>query len=96
MPLIESNFRTHKDDSLMLPRVNINGTSREELSEGFAKAQEAILTALEAVAATRPHGRDFQTCEPGDYNMAMRQHLDRLMMLNTLAEEMEQLATEVK
>lgn len=92
MPVIGSNFRTHKGDSLMLPSVNLNGTSKEELVAGYAKAHEAIMAALDAVAETSPHGRDFQTCEPGEHSVAMHQHLDRLMMLNTLAEEMEQLA----
>lgn len=88
--------RTHtaSGEPLIAPQVNMNGTSRAELVSNYSNAQIALIRAIDAVRMTSPHGRDFQTCkEPGKTrDKAHGQHLERVVLLEAIAEEMDGLA----
>jgi hypothetical protein len=57
-----------------MPQVNMNGTSVKELQE----QQHAIFCAAYdlrvALRENGPHGRDYQTAEPGTYEKAREEH----------------------
>lgn len=46
-------------DKPTAPTVHLGGTSGEELLENINKARTALALALDAIAATAPHGRDY-------------------------------------
>lgn len=53
------------EKSLIIPVVNLNGTSRESLVEDHRKALDALKVAFDALSDIAPHGRDYQTTPPG-------------------------------
>jgi hypothetical protein len=51
---------------LVLPRVNMNGTSKGELVSQLTDVTRALDEAVSLMAIARPHGRDFQTFSDGE------------------------------
>jgi len=70
------------------PVVNMNGASRESLVEARCKAAEALRVAMEALSACHPHGRDYQTAAPGEYEIARARHAARFGFLDKLYNEL--------
>lgn len=58
----------------MVPTIHMNGTSKESLIDGYAAAANALRSALEALAACRPNGRDFYPQGEGAINVAQQEH----------------------
>ena len=68
---------------LIQPIVNINGTSRNELTDTRRAAIEAVQAAKVALKAIKPHGRDY----PGaldKYESDRREYEARYMGLDDL------------
>jgi hypothetical protein len=76
--------------STILPIVNNNGTSHEELisqRRNVADNLEAVLLSLRQMA---PHGRDYQTDPTGDqFRLARTQHERRVKTLLDLRSEIQ-------
>ena len=77
------------DKQLTYPLVHMNGTSKEDLLDGYQKAWEALSRASDALAATSPHARDYYPKENGnrEYGYAYRQHLDRMCAIEVIMDE---------
>jgi hypothetical protein len=80
---------------MQLPQININGTERSDLLEDYMKARRALQHAVEALGACSPHGRDYQTAEPGAFYVAQREHADRIIKVRQVLAEIETLAEHV-
>lgn len=89
-----------EDDKLLLklalvgPRANLNGTSKKELLDQYIDALKALLAAQEALAKMAPHGRDYQTLPDGQFDIAVRQHRARRVLLAGVMNEITVLAEE--
>jgi hypothetical protein len=57
----------------IIPIVNMNGTSRENLLQQYIDALEGLRHAIRTLGAMAPHGRDYQT-QPGLYQQARVQY----------------------
>jgi hypothetical protein len=77
------------------PYVNCNGTSREALLDGYRKAAEALHEALDALHATAPHGRDYQTAPAGRFRLAGAEHAARVNALSAVYEDLQALVEAV-
>lgn len=64
-----------------LPTIHMNGTSAEELRDGYAAACDALNTALEALQAARPNRRDYHTRAPEVWAAASKEHERRMHRL---------------
>lgn len=74
------------------PVINLNGTSANDLIEGYKAAYTAIQKAYEAVQQVTVHGRDFQTAPIGTYEKARAEQIVRLEKLQEVADDMTELA----
>jgi hypothetical protein len=79
---------------MLAPKLNLNGTSYNELMEKYAGAIERITEAAHAVQETCPHGRDFVGRETG-FHIAMANHSARLQKLNEIIEDLEKIRTDI-
>jgi hypothetical protein len=74
--------------TITLPTVHMNGTSRDELIRTNLKALTAVQSAIEAVRAAAPNGRDYYVQPVGSLRKAMDEHLDRLTKLTDVKDEL--------
>lgn len=81
-------MKTHPD-ALRVPRIHLNGTSKEALVREYAAAREAVVNAMDAIKAITVHGRDYYVQSGNAYNEAAAQHRDRLLRLDSVREELE-------
>ena len=72
---------------VMVPYVNLNGTSREELIQQQMTALKAIKAAIEALNQANPHGRDYMNME--DYRIAREEQVQRAIALRDIKQEIE-------
>ena len=72
-----------------LPQVNNNGTARDDLVDQKLTARTAIAKACEALRASMPHGRDYQTVDQERFIAARDLHRERMTLLNDLWAELE-------
>lgn len=86
--------KTFLGEDILAPFVSLNGTSRAELVKQYSDAQMATVRALVGVREAAPHMRDYQGYpEPSDaYRTAMRQHMARVSVLESLGAEFNTLA----
>lgn len=75
---------------MQFPVLHINGTSKEDLSSKYYAAGTAVNAAINALAATAPHGRDYYP-EPGAYERAQVEHESRMKRLHDIYEELGEL-----
>lgn len=74
----------------ILPIVNNNGTSRNELIQQRRNVVHKIDDALYELRQMYPHGRDYQTDKTGEvYPKAREQHERRLKVLTELQNELK-------
>ncbi len=70
----------------ILPTVNLNGTSADELLAQIAAVLLASNTLREALKSATPHGRDYPN--PDDITAAREQHFARLQALENIENDM--------
>src|SRR5687767_13426789 len=63
---------------LVLPRLNINGTSKQGLIDQLTACMEAFRKLHIAMSEATPHSRDFQTIEDGEVHAARARDAWRL------------------
>ncbi len=78
---------------LLVPMVHMNGTSEKDLVEQFENAFDAVQTAYEALKKSAPNGRDYYCYPPetGGFELARKQHTERLQKLHDVQNELESL-----
>jgi len=74
---------------IVKPTIHLNGTSRESLVTGYRNAYDAIDAAIDMVAKTAPHGRDYYVQSDNAVIVAIAQHQSRLQTLEGLRKELE-------
>lgn len=77
---------------IVVPTVNLNGTSRQELVKQQLDAWHALEAAMTAMKAAAPHGRDYQTDDAVTFRVARFEHGRRLQAIVTLMSEYQQMA----
>lgn len=77
---------------MRLPTIHMNGTSRDQLIEGYIDAITAIEYAIDAVKYAAPNGRDYYPQGPDAMAQAGDEHLLRLKALDKIAAELRALA----
>lgn len=68
---------------LIQPCININGQRADVHVADRLRAREAVGELFAALAALRPHGRDYPGL-PERYNADLAEHTRRLLALNAL------------
>jgi hypothetical protein len=74
---------------MITPTIHLNGTSRASLLEGYHNAYNAIEAAIDAVAKTAPHGRDYYVKDNNAIIIATNEHRNRLRNLENIRKEIE-------
>lgn len=72
---------------MIMPKVNINGSSIADLTYPRMKAMDHLMDAIEALKQATPNGRDY----PGDTMRCVddrNTHSDRISALRALREEL--------
>lgn len=73
---------------MILPIVNNNGTSRQELIQQRREVHRALEDVLAELRMMNPHGRDYQTDPTGEqYKLARAQHDRRVKTISDLKGE---------
>jgi hypothetical protein len=83
-------------NEVVVPVVNMNGTSASELIAGYLEVLSAITELTKAMSKITPHGRDYQTETPDVFVEAYEQHGSRLRLLAIMHKEIEGIATAVQ
>jgi len=74
--------------TLIVPTVNLNGTSAVALIVANRAAISNLQTAMDYLTGCCPHGRDYQTMPPEAYGVARQQHVDRVLGLQQIIDEL--------
>mgnify|MGYP003138430736 FL=1 len=84
----------HVDREFSDPVVNLNGSSRERLVEGYCNVAAALRDAQAMMMEIAPHGRDYQTMADSvaALDAARRRHVARCAALDDMVAEYERLA----
>lgn len=80
---------------LTYPRVNINGTGKQQLIETLKDAHQTLSDAIDVLGQTAPHGRDYQTLPEGMYTRAREDYEKRIAMLVRVRDEILDIAVNV-
>lgn len=72
---------------MVLPHVNMNGTSQKDLFWANRHALDSIKDAIEKLSSSMPHGRDYINSD--DARSARAQHLEMLEQLNAMRVHLE-------
>jgi hypothetical protein len=78
--------------TVTIPRVHLNGTSREELLNQLSEAHHALMEALGAMGRAAPHGRDYYVISDEAIHQAGAQHRARCAKMVEVLEELELIA----
>lgn len=80
---------------MMIPSVHLNGTSKQELLDGYVNAATALRHALVVVRATAPNGRDYYPQGAESIRQAEREYSARIEKIDLIVDELMALATAV-
>lgn len=78
-----------------VPAVNINGSSPGTLLEALSNAVIALGNAIDTVAQTAPHERDYQTLPPEAFLAAQHEHAERIASLHGVKGDLEAIAISI-
>lgn len=79
-----------------LPVVNMNGSSRDALVEQQRNVRNAARALADALAEASPHGRDYQTAQPGEYQGARKEHEARLLAVRDIMDDATAIAVHIQ
>lgn len=74
------------------PTVHLNGTSREELQNQLQEAIWATENAIRKLANAAPNGRDYYPQGQNAWGRANDEHVARLGKLQSVVDDLEQIA----
>jgi hypothetical protein len=77
---------------MMSPTIHLNGTSRQELLDGYVVTLSAVCDAIIALGKTYPNGRDYYVQGPDATHNAMEEHRARLQRLISVRDELNEIA----
>jgi len=79
-----------------LPVVNMNGSSRDALVEQQLAVAQAARALADALAEASPHGRDYQTAQPGEYEGARKEHDARCQLVRDIMDDAQTIALHIQ
>lgn len=82
-------------NDLAIPTVHMNGTSKDDLLQQLMDAASALRSARELMQKAAPNGRDYYVQNDTALRTAIQQHTDRLMKLDALVAEYEEIMEKV-
>lgn len=74
---------------MILPTLSINGTAKSELFENAAEAKFKLLEAIEALRKTVPNGLDYQYAEPGAFEGAQKEFVERMAKMHSIIADVD-------
>lgn len=79
------------------PLIHLNGTPASRLLEEYREASQAVREAVAALTETAPNQRDYYPYADGDaqWRLAVAEHNGRLVALQAVLKDMQQLALHV-
>lgn len=77
---------------MIVPIVNLNGTSKEELVKQQMAVWKAAETLYLALAEAAPHGRDYQISPKDDYHNAREEFLQAAFAVQKIKKDAEERA----
>jgi hypothetical protein len=77
---------------MRIPTIHLNGTPQKKLFEDACEAMGKIRTAIDALHAMRPHGRDYYPQSDDALTDALHEHESRVRRLRVVLAELEQIA----
>ena len=80
---------------MMTPTIHLNGTSRDELMRQLIDAREALRTAIYQLCEAYPNGRDYYVQGPDALPQAMKEHESRVARLQSVHDELGDLAESI-
>jgi hypothetical protein len=80
---------------LVLPQVNLNGTSRDALVAQQIEVLRALVALQHALAEAAPNGRDYQL-RPAEFGPARDAWVERMQMVFAMHEEIGQHALAIQ
>jgi predicted RNase H-like HicB family nuclease len=79
------------DNDIVIPQVHPNGTSRGELLQQLAEAQEALVQVITAMGRATPHRRDYSVIDDDTITRARNAHHARILKLEEVLAELQQI-----
>ena len=76
---------------MMVPRIHLNGNSKESLLEELREAHHAINAAIVALKNVTIHGRNYYPISDNAYSQARAEHDVRLQRLQDIIDEIRSL-----
>lgn len=80
---------------MKIPTVHLNGSGADSLLKQFRAVGEAVHSAIEALTAAAPHGRDYYVQGGDAFAEAQAEHLERLAALQKILKDYQTLAIDV-
>jgi flavin-binding protein dodecin len=77
-----------KMPDVVFPTVNLNGTSKESLENGYWTALSHVQETIHKLRLCTPHGRDYQTVPETEYRKAQKQHENWMKMLDKIENDL--------
>ena len=74
------------------PTIHGNGTSAQDLADGYAAAYRAVTEAGDVLAKAGPNGRDYYPQGPDAISKATMEHRTRQTALAGIADDLMELA----
>lgn len=76
---------------VQLPRVHLNGTSRQELHRQNRAAMDAAADLVKALSEAVPNGRDYYVIGPDAMAKASAQHRSRIIRAEAIRAELAEI-----
>ena len=76
---------------MIFPTIHLNGTSKRELYLAYFTAHNALQDAIDTLAKSAPHGRDYYPQGDSVIYDAAKEHAKRMVTLNNVLRELEEL-----
>ncbi len=76
---------------MIFPTIHLNGTSKRELYLAYYAAHNAVQDAINSLATTAPHGRDYYPQGDKVIYDAAKEHAKRMVALHDILTELEDL-----
>jgi hypothetical protein len=74
---------------MILPTIHMNGTSKNDLLEGWLKMSHALNAAITAMVEEGPNGRDYYTQGDGVFYKAQDEQRERIKKIAAVKEEID-------
>jgi hypothetical protein len=74
---------------MMTPTLHLNGSSKERLLEDNLQARRLLLEAARALQEAAPHGRDYYVQGGAATQMALAEHHDRMVRIQSVINELD-------